>query len=201
MAIAIMSFSSCEEDGPLSSVTSIHDLNGVWKATSVNGASPTGLDYIAVVDGARWGMLFEGKTWRNSISTRMAGDGSNKIFFNNNGTAITMYLRKFTGSTMEIEYNGEIRKYWLDKNAATAIISNQKITGGSRRFVVYEKDKNGKIMYKIDLGALSTTHFRGPVCLYTTTLYADIYDYNWNYIETTYWSNLKAGINWTLTYK
>lgn len=204
MAIAIMSFSSCEEDGPSSSVTSIkiNDFNGVWKVTSVDGASPAGLDYIVVVNGARWGMLLDGNTWINSISTRLDGGGSNEIYLTNvsTGAAITMYLKKFTGSTMEIEYKGETRKYKLDKNAATAIISHKKITGGSRRFVVYEKDKDGKIMYKIDLGELSTTHFRGPICLYTNTLYADVYDYYGKLVDQTYWTNLTAGTNWTLEY-
>lgn len=198
MAMAILSFNSCDElDGSSVEVSTLSDLNGVWKATSVDGVSPTGLDYIAIVDGARWGLLLDDKTWINSISTRIAGDGSNEIYLTNSET---VYLKKFTGSTMEIEYKGETRKYKLDKNAATAIIHVKRITGGSRRFVVYEKDKNGEIMYKIDLGELSTTHFRGPICLYTNTLYADVYDYYGELVDQTYWTNLTAGTNWTLEY-
>ena len=198
MAVAILSLNSCDEfDGPSMNVTKLADLNGVWKATNVDGVAPKGLDYLAIVEGARWGMLREGDIWVNSISTTIAGDGSNEIYLTNAGT---VYLKKFTGSTLEIEYKGETRKYKLDKKASTAIIHNKKITGGGRRFVVYEEDINGNVLYKIDLGELSTTHFRGPVCLYTNTLYADVYDYYGKLVDQVYWTDLKEGVNYTLTY-
>lgn len=199
MAVAIVSFASCDELLESSEpVTKISDLNGVWKATSVDGVAPEGLDYLAIVDGARWGMLREGDVWVNSTSTRIAGDGSGEIYLNNNGT---VYLRKFTGSTLEIEYKGETRKYKLDKNASTAIINNKKITGGGRRFVVYEKDSSGNILYTIDLGEIGVSTFRGPVCLYTNTLYADVYDYYGKLVDQTYWTDLKAGVNYNLIYE
>lgn len=199
MAVAVVSFASCDElDGPSMEVTTLSELNGVWKTTSVDGVEPVGLDYLAVVDGARWGMLCEGDVWVNSTSTRIAGDGSGEIYLNNNGT---VYLRKFTGSTLEIEYKGETRKYKLDKNASTAIINNKKISGGGLRFIVYEKDSSGNVLYEIDLGELSTTHFRGPVCLYTNTLYADVYDYYGKLVDQTYWTDLKAGVNYNLIYE
>ena len=198
MAVAILSLNSCDEfDGPSMNVTKLADLNGVWKATNVDGVAPKGLDYLAIVEGARWGMLREGDIWVNSISTTIAGDGSNEIYLTNAGT---VYLKKFTGSTLEIEYKGETRKYKLDKKASTAIIHNKKITGGGRRVVVYEKDSSGNVLYTIDLGEVSTTHFRGPVCLYTNTLYADVYDYYGKLVDQVYWTDLKEGVDYTLTY-
>lgn len=81
MAVAILSLNSCDEfDGPSMNVTKLADLNGVWKATSVDGVAPKGLDYLAIVEGARWGMLREGDIWVNSINTTIAGDGSNEIY-------------------------------------------------------------------------------------------------------------------------
>lgn len=195
MALAIVSFSSCEEDGP-EAVTSLSQLNGVWKATSVDGAEPSEYDYLAVVNGAYWGMLREGSLWSNSVSTTLAGDGSGEVYMTN---CPTIYINKFTGNSLEIEYKGEVRKYQLDKKASTAIIKN--VSYATYSFLVYEKDATGEIIYVIDLGDVVSRAFRGPVCLYTDTLYAAVYDNFGNFVETVQWSGLTSGMNWTLEYE
>ncbi len=198
MAVAIVSFSSCDELLETSEpVTKPSDLNGVWKTTSVNGNTPSSIDYL-VIEGGRWTMIQNGVKWINSKSTTIAGDGSGEFYLS--GSLGTAYLEKFTGSTLELEYKGEVRKYKLDKNAATATIKNNN--SRAYTFVIYEKDSSGKDLYRINIGELMGANgWAGPICLYTNTLYADVYDYNGKLVEQTYWTDLTAGTHWTLNYK
>ncbi len=202
MAVAILSLNSCDEFLETSqSVTKTSDLNGVWKTTSINGNTPSSsIDYLAI-DGGHWSMIQNGVKWSHSPLTTISGDGSGEFYLS--GNLGTMYLIKFTGNTLELKHNGVIRKYKLDKNAATVTIKNNSTAGGgSYTFVIYEKDSSGKELYRVNIGELMGGNgWRGPICLYTTTLYADVYDYDGDLVDQIYWTNLTAGTHWTLNYK
>lgn len=194
MTAVIVSLSSCTEDGP-GSVTSTSDLNGVWKTTDVSGQTPDPIDYLAV-DGARWGMITNGDKHFYSQSTTIAGDGSGEFYLSNNGG--TMYLEKYTGKELVMTHKGVTRTYKLDDNATSATIYNK--TSTSYTMYVYEKDSNGDYLYFVDAGTILAGGWRGPLCVYTDTLYVAVYDYNGNFVTTYNWTELEKGVKYSLSF-